>query len=92
MVAAAEPVASTAVFESLAVASWDDDNDVSAAAAGVPVVLFPSAKFLGDLVEAVFETSLETLHHSLKCRFYSLYILMMVTKSNAFKLSSNKNP
>ena len=67
MVAAAEPVASTAVFESLVVASLDDDNDVFVAAAGVPVVSFPSAKFLGDLFDAVFDTSLETLHHSFKC-------------------------
>ena len=60
MVAAAEPVASTAVFESLVVASLDDDNDVFVSAAGVPVVSFPSAKFLGavDLFDAVFETSL----------------------------------
>ena len=36
MVAAAEPVASTAVFESLVVASLDDDNDVFVAAAGKP--------------------------------------------------------
>ena len=56
MVAAAEPVASTAVFESLVVASLDDDNDVFVAAAGVPVVSFPSAKFLGDLFDAVFGT------------------------------------
>ena len=43
MVAAAEPVASTAVFESLVVASlYDDDDDVFVAAAGVPVVSFPS--------------------------------------------------
>ena len=60
MVAAAEPVASTAVFESLVVASLDDDNDVFVSAAGVPVVSFPSAKFLGDLFDAVFETSLLT--------------------------------
>ena len=57
MVAAAEPVASTAVFESLVVASLDDDNDVFVSAAGVPVVSVPSAKFL-DLFDAVFETSL----------------------------------
>ena len=56
MVAAAEPVASTAVSESLVVGSLDDDNDVFVAAVGAPVVSFPSAKFLGavDLIDAVF--------------------------------------
>ena len=39
MVAAAEPVASTAVFESLVVASLDDDNDVLVAAAVTIVII-----------------------------------------------------